>query len=213
MKHNIFTILFLFSYLFMFSQNNYWLRVTDSSTWRQAFVDQNGEIMIPYGKYKFILTDTMWYFAFVYKEKNGIVAINRNNQIIFRPLADNLEPDPPSDGLFRIIENNKIGFANMKGEIVIPPRFEAVMRFHHNVAAFCIGCRMEYDTITEYGYWTGGKWGFINKRGEVVVEPQYDDLGIWNNQTVAKKKGVIYLLNERGNIKKKLPSSAKPWFH
>ncbi len=191
MKNYFFYIMFLCS-LSVSSQNDCWLHVTNSKG-LHAFVDKTGNIKIPYGKYKFILSDTLCYFAYVYEYEGGVVAINREDKIIFRPvIIDNLLPDLPSEGLFRIIDNGKIGFANLKGEVTIPPQFEAVKSFKNDIAAYCVGCQMKYDTITEYGYWSDGKWGFINKSGEIAVEACYDDLGFWNNQIVAKRNDTIY---------------------
>ena len=209
--------LFLLTLLFSsgslsFAQNDFWFRVTDSSH-HQAFIDTKGTVRIPYGKYEYILTDTLKHFAFVFNQEIGVVAINKQEEVLFKPLiVDNFQPDIPNNGLFRIVEDEKIGFANLRGEIVIIPCFEAVRPFQDSIAAFCVGCEMEYDAF-EYGYWSGGIWGFINYDGDVIVEPQYDDLGLWNNRLVVKKNGVVYSIDGKGNIYKPLPSSAKPWFH
>jgi len=210
---SLFILALLFSSSFLsFAQNDFWLRVTDSSH-RQAFIDAKGKVRIPYGKYEYILTDTLMHFAFVYNQEIGVVAINKQEEVLFKPLiVDNFQPDEPRNGLFRIIEDEKIGFANMNGEIIIPAHFEAVKSFQDSIAAFCVGCKMEYDEL-EYGYWSGGKWGFISLKGDTLVKPQYDDLGLWNKHLVVKMKGVVYSIDAKGNIKKPLPPSAKPWFH
>lgn len=213
MMKRLLVIVFLLSIgVSLVAQKDYWLRATDSDG-NQAFFDQRGNVKIPFGKYEMILSDTLIHFAFVYSPEMGIVAIDQNEQILFKPLiVDNFQPDMPHYGLFRIVENEKIGFANMNGEIILPAHFEAVKSFQDSIAAFCVGCKMEYDEL-EYGYWSGGKWGFINLKGDTLVKPQYDDLGLWNKHLVVKMKGVVYSIDAKGNIQKPLPTSAKPWFH
>ena len=51
-----------------------------------------------------------------------VVAIDRNERILFEAYLFDNGPDYTSEGLFRIIHDGKIGFANENGEVVIAPR-------------------------------------------------------------------------------------------
>jgi len=56
-------------------------------------------------------------------------------------------------------KNNKFGFMNKEGKVVIECKFANVCDFHEGLAAV----QME----------PFGEWGFINKKGELVISPQY----------------------------------------
>ena len=133
--------------------------------------------MIPFGEYHRFFTDTMKFIAIVGDDLGRIIAINRKNEKVFNVFIVDNGPDYPREGLFRIVDGDKIGFANLKGEIVIKPRYTAVFPFFADLAPFCVGCVEKLDPkIHEYSYWTGGKWGFMDRNGKVVINPQYDSI-------------------------------------
>lgn len=63
--------------------------------------------------------------------------------------------------LFPISQNDRWGFINSAGQVVIEPKFDIVDRFSENRAPF--------------GSRRNGKWGFIDSTGQVVVEPRFDN--------------------------------------
>ncbi|MEJ0032807.1 MAG: WG repeat-containing protein [Bacteroidota bacterium] len=125
----------------------------------------------PMGKYAICYTDTFRTFAIVLM-KGGFFGIDKKEKILFEVYPFDNGPDPVEGGLFRIRQNDLIGFANIEGKIVIRPRFNAVLTFRNNLAPFCEGCTLKGDG--EHKSWVGGKWGAIDKRGNVVIEPAYD---------------------------------------
>ena len=64
-----------------------------------------------------------------------------------------------SDGLAKITVNDKAGFINSNGEIVIKPTLKDAGEFKEGLAPF-------EDS--------SGKWGFIDKTGKVAIKPQFD---------------------------------------
>jgi len=60
--------------------------------------------------------------------------------------------------LFPIIEKNKTGFINQKGEVVIPPLFRSAGDFSEGLAAVRIK----------------GYYGYIDQKGVVAIPPQFD---------------------------------------
>lgn len=161
-------------------ENDYWIKKCDSTNIDScAYVDKTGVVKIPFGKYPICFTDTMYNYAIVLKPDIGFVAIDRKENILFNVFPFDNGPDYPKQGMFRIIENGKIGFANLEGKVVIPPIFDAILPFENGLAAFCVGCdTVRYD---ESWAWENGKWGFINLRGDIVIEPKFSR--IWNTET------------------------------
>ena len=95
-----------------------------------GFADANGNIIIPAGKYADIFTTEFDKIAFVaIKGKKGVYAINKKEKVLFQVCNYEFFPDKVSNGLFRIIENGKIGFANMDGQIIIKPQFNFIFPF------------------------------------------------------------------------------------
>jgi len=126
-----------------------------------GYVDSSGKVVISAGKYPYIFTDVFEKIAFVLlKDKKGVYAIDRNEKILFQVCSYEIGPDIISNGLFRIIENGKIGFANMNGEIVIKPRFQFVYPFQEN--GFAIFCENgTWSMLDKYIPVIKGKWGAI----------------------------------------------------
>ena len=157
-----------------------------------GYADANGNIIIPVGKYRYLYSEEFDKIAFVsLKEKQGIFAINRSEEILFEVYGYDNGPDYVSNGLFRIISNGKVGFANMEGQIIIKPRFTFAYPFQeNNLAVF-----NENGTIIkieEYSKYEGGKWGVINKKEEVTIPAIYEE----GKRNQLKEKGKWYNINE-----------------
>ncbi|MDR0937751.1 MAG: WG repeat-containing protein [Mediterranea sp.] len=135
----------------------------------------NNETIIPAGKYggPYMSKKFVKFTIVNIKGMPGFYAIDRTERILFEIFGYDNGPDYVSKGLFRIVENEKMGFANMDGEIVIKPQFSFVGPFMENdFAVFNEGGRSE--GVGEEKFFRGGKWGLINKKGEVVIPPIYD---------------------------------------
>lgn len=100
-------------------------------------------------------------------EKFSIVDINGDEmyQIYY---FDNW-PDAAKDGVYRIIKNNKIGYADaITGKIVIEAQYDCAHPFENSKAHVGIGCKIETDG--EHSWWVGGNWQWISLKGEVINE-------------------------------------------
>ena len=164
-----------------------------------GYVDSSGKVVISAGKYPYIFTDVFEKIAFVLlKDKKGVYAIDRNEKILFQVCSYEIGPDIVSNGLFRIIENGKIGFANMNGEIVIKPRFQFVYPFQEN--GFAIFCENgTWSMLDKYIPVIKGKWGVINRQGVVVIPATYDS----GAEDYLIKDGKSYKLNKQGKLELK----------
>ena len=64
-----------------------------------------------------------------------------------------------NNGLIAFKNNNKWGFVNEEGKIVIEPQYDNAKSFSYGLAAV----------------YSKGKWGFIDKNNEVVIDYQFKD--------------------------------------
>ena len=207
LKYHIATIIVLVFVMTSFGQTtktNYLLAFRDSSSGHAlwGFKTQSGEIVIK-PKYEYILgTDTLYNMAFVILNYSW-VAINKQDSIILTPYIFDNGPDDLQDGLFRFVENGKIGFANETGQKIIPAQFCFVRPFSEGLAAFSLGGKMEkWDE--EHSTWNGGLWGFINKKGQIVIKPQFANAYSFENGTceVWLNTNKHVLIDQRGHIVK-----------
>ncbi|WP_278716275.1 WG repeat-containing protein [Bacteroides caecimuris] len=203
MKTNIIiTILLVFISINICAQDNklyiYWPDFDKDET-ICGYVDSNGEIVIPAGKYADIFTAEFDKVAIVkIKGKKEFYAIDRNEKVLFQVFNFGMGPDIISNGLFRIIENGKIGFANMNGEIVIKPRFQFVYPFQEN--GFAIFCENgTWSMLDKYIPVIKGKWGAINRQGVIVIPATYDS----GAEDYLIKDGKSYKLNKQGKLELK----------
>jgi hypothetical protein len=163
--------------LFAFGSINGWsqtskkclYRIEDKATGEDGYISAKGDTIIPIGKYDMCFTEKFDNFAIVIASGKGLVGIDRNENILFNVYIVDNGPDYPSNGLFRIVQNGKIGYANLKGQIVIPPQFDCAYPFKGGKAQVGKGCQTKADG--EHYYWKGGQLYTINKRGN-AVEPK-----------------------------------------
>ena len=69
------------------------------------------------------------------------------------------------DGLIAICKNNKWGFVNTAGEVVIQPTYENARSFYNGFAAVC----------------KEGTWGFINTANKLVIPYEFTDVTYFDN--------------------------------
>ena len=67
------------------------------------------------------------------------------------------------EGLACFSKNDKYGFINRSGDIVIKPTYHSLWGFHNGLSAFWLGA--------------DEPMGFINKNGDVVIENKYQSVG------------------------------------
>ena len=134
------------------------------------------------------------HFNVKYVPDLGFAAIDSNGNFLFEVFPYDNGPDYPSEGLIRIREDGKVGYADLEGNIVIPPSFECAYPFQNGVARIC-----EEGTLVmegEHNTWKEARWGAIDKEGNVIVEPF--DLGMFTLDMLELK---LYLhLNFAGKI-------------
>lgn len=137
---------------------------------KMGYKDQNNKVVIK----------PIYDYAMEFSEQ-GIAAvvinsewwyINQKGEKLIKPMVVENGPDYFSEGLARFVENDKIGFFDETGKIVIPAQFEYVNPFNSGLAAINVGGY--YEQVDEYKLRKGGKWGYINTLGDIVIKAEYD---------------------------------------
>ncbi len=161
-----------------------------------AYVDAKGKMMIDCQKYLLCFSETFDNYAIVLDQDKEMIAINRDEEVLYQVFVYDNGPDYPSDGYFRIIQDGKMGYADAQtGEIKIKPQFSGAKPFENQYAPVCPNCELIRED--EHSFWENGKWGLIDKNGTMVVEPQYDDIVEISNDGEAS----VILAGEETRIK------------
>lgn len=179
-------IFIILSFVFLSNlnaQNKFKVEQKETETWRSLYsINDEKENLIKQldsSKYLVSFNDTnLRYFAiFLIKGHRGWSAIDSNEKILFEVYnqGDEINPDYLVENKIRIVdENQKIGFANEKGEIIIKPQFEIVTSFHNGKAIIGQICNKipwdehaKEDDCHHYSI-VCKKYGYINELGEIV---------------------------------------------
>jgi hypothetical protein len=136
-----------------------------------GYKNLKGEIIIPIGKYSNCFTDTFKNFAFVYDSKltdSKIIAIDRNENILFEAYMCDNGPDYLADGLFRIIRDGKIGYADNNGIVIIAPKYECAEPFKQGIARVTFECKKMKVEEREHSKFESNSWFLIDKMGNRI---------------------------------------------
>ncbi|GGH11773.1 hypothetical protein GCM10011418_10850 [Sphingobacterium alkalisoli] len=185
---------------------------------KYGYKDKDGNMVIPFGKYYMCFTDTIKTIGFVAIPKQGFWAINKNDEKLFRVLPFDNGPDYVENGLFRTFgEDDMIGFANMDGEVVIPPQYSYVNPFFDSITNFCNGCKTWRENksnnensrdklmhaLKKFGDTVllnrNAKYGAIGLRGDTILQPVYDRIGRFKDDiALAYKDGRAFYIDRSG---------------
>ena len=112
--------------------------------------------------------------AWMYVDRKGAVLITGV------PSVGN-DADGFSEGLVRTVVDDKYGFADRKGSIVIQPAYDWASPFHHGNAEVCNKCRkmcvmsgwkmVDADSVPggcDHWMMLGGEWFKLNKKGRIL---------------------------------------------
>jgi len=155
------------------NRKDYLISFHDSIKDEYGYRNLSGDTIIPLGKYGIYFTDTFKTYAIVVKPHTGFIAIDRQENILYQVFPFDNGPDIVSDGLFRIIENSKIGYADaLTGKVIIIPQFDCAWPFKDGVAKVSTECTERSDG--EHKTWLSDNWYYIDKSGKKVNIPVAD---------------------------------------
>ncbi len=133
-----------------------------------GYVNANGETIIAPGKYVHCFTDTIKTMGVVMSTDFKYYGINKKDEILFEIYPYDNGPDYESEGLFRIIKDGKIGFANNDGKTVIEPIYACAFPFESGKAKVALNCTEVPDG--EYTLLESEEWFFIDVTGKKLEE-------------------------------------------
>lgn len=136
-----------------------------------CYLNEQGDTIVPYGKYKFCQTDTIRDIGFVYENKQDarIVCIDNQGKELFYVFKYDNGPDYAREGLFRIMDDEGlIGFADFFGNVVIKPQFKFAFPFEGGKAKVTLTGEQKAMPDGEHREWVSDKWQYINKKGELI---------------------------------------------
>src|SRR5690606_4028728 len=188
MKH-LFLLLFLFVNVNLQAQTKFKIVESDGqdALIKYTVVDENNQtlnILDPQKYYTAFYDFDYGHFAIVgIKGSPGWFAIDAHENVLFQVYNTSFgEPSPDYliENKIRIIDNNeKIGFANEKGEIIIEPQFEIATSFYNGKAIIGKKCKKipwgnhedengchHYSITCEYQ-------GYIDEKGTILKLGNY----------------------------------------
>ncbi|WP_160110636.1 WG repeat-containing protein [Aequorivita lipolytica] len=134
-----------------------------------GYLNSKGDTIVPIGKYYYCYTDTIRNFGMIVEKETGkILGIDQNANELFEVYKYDNGPDYTRDGLFRIIQNGKFGFANENGEIVIQPKYKCARPFDNEIAMVTDFC--EIKPMENREIWIGDKWFKIDTQGNKIMK-------------------------------------------
>ena len=139
-----------------------------------CYLNERGDTIVPYGKYRYCQTDTIKKIGFAYENKPKdarIICINDAGKELFYVFKYDNGPDYIQEGLFRIMnEDGLVGFADSLGNVVIKPQFKFAYPFEHGKAkvTFSGENKVIPDSKGEKHYRDNSDWYHINKNGKII---------------------------------------------
>jgi WG repeat protein len=104
-------------------------------------------------------------------EPKGWMYVDRKGRVVVTGVAafDN-GADTFHDGLVRVARENRFGYANRAGTLVIPAIYDGAFNFENGTAVVCRECKNQCEG--EHCSLIGGQWLRVDTRGRVVGEMQ-----------------------------------------
>jgi len=122
--------------------------------------------------------------------KRGFLGLAVAMLMIMAACANQSKQENEEVGLWRVSVDNKWGFVDKQGNVVVRPQFEDVGVFGEGLAS------VEID----------GKWGYIDKQGTLVINPQFEQAHSFSNGLAEVKiEGKFALIDKRGKVVYKEP--------
>lgn len=131
-----------------------------------GYINSKGDTIVPIGHYRICFTDTIKHIGFMLNKQGDCIAIDNTGKYLYNVKWFENGPDYIVDGLFRIIIDGKTGFANEKGEIIIPPQFACTSPFENGKARVTYECVLVPNR--EHISMQSDTWFYIDTTGKRI---------------------------------------------
>ena len=141
-----------------------------------CYLNERGDTIVPYGKYRYCQTDTIKKIGFAYENKPKdarIICINDAGKELFYVFKYDNGPDYIQEGLFRIMnEDGLVGFADSLGNVIIEPQFKFAYPFKGGKTKVTLeGEQKEVPKSEgEKHYWESETWFYIDKKNRRLTD-------------------------------------------
>lgn len=141
-----------------------------------CYLNERGDTIVPYGKYRYCQTDTIKKIGFVYENKPKdarIICINDAGKELFYVFKYDNGPGYIQEGLFRIMdEDGLVGFADSLGNVIIEPQFKFAYPFKGGKAKATLKGERKVvpESDGEKHYWESETWFYIDKKNRRLTD-------------------------------------------
>ena len=141
-----------------------------------GYIDKTGKVLV----YPYL------YWAEDFSEDVAVVNrnqfINKKGEFIFTDLDISLAKKF-SDGMCRVIKDDRIGYIDKSGRIVIEPVFTSASDFIDGYAVASMANKAMGNEVFDFDQRLvdGALWGIIDKTGAWVIEPEYRSINLLGN--------------------------------
>ncbi len=134
---------------------------------------------------------------------DGYFYINKKGEKLDIPYMETeYQTDRFREGYARFKKNEKIGFIDECGKIVIDAKFKSITPFKNGIAI----ARKDFKIIKKgpYKIPKGGKFGAIDKNGNLIIPYKFDFISEFSNDKTATAKidNKDVIINSKGEIVK-----------
>ncbi len=129
---------------------------------RMGYVNSSGDTVVAAGRYAYCYTDTIRNIGFVLDTNRVCLAIDNRGRELYQVYWFDNGPDYLSDGLFRMMRDSLIGYADSAGRIVIRPQYKCAGPFRQGRARVSYDCRLQKEG--EHTLMQSTAWFFIDKK-------------------------------------------------
>jgi hypothetical protein len=126
---------------------------------------------------------------------------------------------PVADGLIPVVVNEKMGYADRTGALVIPAEYDEALSFSDGLAIVITGDKQRYidktgkevlavpESVDDAQDFDGefavvgkdGKYGLMDRSGKIIIEPTFESIYADKGVLVAQKESGYGILDASGN--------------
>lgn len=170
------------------------LALVQNSVGKYGYINKTGQYEI-----QAVYKDAKAFYeglALVLNENGNLQYIDKSGKVIIALTSNFQEATSFIEGLALVKQNEKYGFIDKKGKVVIPPVFESLSVFNDGFAVF----REKTNQFDEFGLEIY-KFGFINRKGEKVIPAQFDEMRLFTNKIAPVRIDKLWgFINESGKF-------------